>query len=216
MGLPVFMGHVVAGVDGEIIGLVGVVHGVGVEGADADLFVGGKVGDGDGLAGGGIGAAVERVGAGSSEFAEGGNPRAGLAVAVCVDEVVLEAAVDGADLGRGGGVGDDAVGRRGEGCAGMGGHGRVRRCGCDRNRGCGGRRVGGRAIAWASVVTWRVAWHADSWRCSRRRAGRRATPRTLARCAWRLGQDGAGQDGEREHEGENEGRDDAQVILEPR
>ena len=109
------MGDVVVGVYGEVVGFVGVVLGVGVEGADADLVGGGEVGDGDGFGGHGVDAAVD----GGGELVEGGDPGALAGAAVCADEVVLEAAGDGADLGRGGGVGYDAVGGRGEGRAGM-------------------------------------------------------------------------------------------------
>ena len=41
LGLPGFVGDVVVGVDGEVVGLVGVVLGVGVEGADPDFVFGG-------------------------------------------------------------------------------------------------------------------------------------------------------------------------------
>ena len=51
------MGDGVVGVDGEVVGFVGVVLVVGVEGADPDFVFGGEVGDGDGFAGLGIGAA---------------------------------------------------------------------------------------------------------------------------------------------------------------
>jgi len=200
LGLPGFMGDVVAGVDGEVVGLVDVVLGVGIEGADADFVFGGEVGDGDGFAGHGIGAAVD----GGGELAEGRDPRALPAGAVGADEVVLEAAAYGADLGRGGGVGDDAVGRRCEGCAGMGLV--VGGRGCD--RGCGWR------CAWRES-TWAVAARAAA-RASGRSRGRgglvhrRVSARRIgvgararvgasawgARGARRLGEDGCGQDGE--------------------
>ena len=48
-----------AGVYGEDVGLVDVVLGVGVEGADADLHFGRRVGDGNRLAGALVAAGVE-------------------------------------------------------------------------------------------------------------------------------------------------------------
>ena len=114
--LPGFMGHRVVGIDGEVVGLVGVVLVIGVEGADPNLLVGRHVVDLDRLAGEGIGAAVDR-GATSMEggqFAEGLDPRARLGAAG-TDEIVLEAASDGAQLRRGSGVGHDAIGRGREG-----------------------------------------------------------------------------------------------------
>ena len=61
------MGHVVAGVDGEVIGFVGVVFGVRVEGGDPDSAFGSDIGDLDGFAGLGIGTAVD--GGGSARVA---------------------------------------------------------------------------------------------------------------------------------------------------
>ena len=113
------MGHRVVGVDGEVVGLVGVVLGIGIEGADADLVFGSQVGDLDGLAGLGIDAAVERGGAEGRQFAEGLDPGALRRGAVGADEVVLEAASNGADLRRCCGMGDDAVCGRREGRARM-------------------------------------------------------------------------------------------------
>ena len=111
--LPGLVGEVVAAVDGEGVGLVGVVLGIGVVGADADFLFGRQVVDLDGFVGEGVAAGVERYGgAGRMErcqFAEGLQVGPGVGVAGA-DEVVLEAAGDGAELGRGGSVGDDAVG----------------------------------------------------------------------------------------------------------
>ena len=107
--LPGFVGDVVVGVDGEVVGLVGVVLAVRVEGADPDLAFGSQVGDVDGFAGLCTGTAVDRPGGEGSQLAEGPDPRTGLGAAVGADEVVLEAAGHGAELGRRGGVGDDAI-----------------------------------------------------------------------------------------------------------
>ena len=49
--LPGFMGHRVVGIDGEVVGLVGVVLVIGVEGADPNLLLGRQVVDLDRLAG---------------------------------------------------------------------------------------------------------------------------------------------------------------------
>ena len=110
------MGHRVARSDGEVVGLVGVVLVIGVEGADPDLLVSRQVVDLNRLAGEGIGAAVERgdTSMERSQFAEGLDPRARLRTAGA-DELVLEAASDGAQLRRGSGVGHDAISRGREG-----------------------------------------------------------------------------------------------------
>ena len=146
--LPGLMFDVVAGVDGEDVGLVDVVLVVGVEGADAQFLLGGQVGDVDRLAGEGIGAGEEGDTAPGSvvagEVGEGGDPGAAAGGTAGADEVVLEAAAYGAELGRRGRVGDDAVCRRGEGGAGMAGFGGT------------GRRIGGGTggVAGAARITW--------------------------------------------------------------
>ena len=73
LSLPGLMGHRVARTDGEVVGLVGVVLRIGVEGDDPDLLLGGQVVDLNRLAGKGIGAAVERDERSMerSQFAEG-------------------------------------------------------------------------------------------------------------------------------------------------
>jgi len=114
--LPLLVHDVVAGVYGEDVGLVDVVLGVGVVGADADPVFGGQVVDGDRLACAGVGAGPERCYAGVllGERGEGGDEGAGVAGAVRADEVGLEAVIDGRELDLGGGVGDDqARGRPG-------------------------------------------------------------------------------------------------------
>ena len=141
--------YVVAAVDGEVVGFVGVVLVVGIEGADANHIFGSQVGDGDGLAGLGIGAGVDGGGAERCQFGEWLDPGAGLGAAVCADEVVLEAAVDGAELRRRGSVGDDAVGRRREGRAGV----RLR----IRSRRVGTRLVRARLVAARRVRAWLIA-----------------------------------------------------------
>lgn len=116
--LPGYVRDRVAAVDREGVGLVGVVLGIGVVGADPDLVGGSQVVDLDRLAGKRIDAGVEQDVAGGVEggqVAEGTDEGPDAGAAVGADEVVLEAAGDGAELCRGGGVGDDAVGR---GCAG--------------------------------------------------------------------------------------------------
>ena len=116
------MGHGVAAVDGEDVGLVGVVLRIRVEGADPDYLFGRQVVDLNGLAGEGVGAGVEQhVRAGRMEgcqLAEGSQPGPGVGAAGA-DEVVLEAAGYAAELGGGGGVGDDAISRRRAGGLGM-------------------------------------------------------------------------------------------------
>ena len=111
-----------AAVDGEDVGLVGVVLGIRVEGADPDYLFGGQVVDLNGLAGEGVGAGVEQhVRGGRMErcqLAEGSQPGPGVGAAGA-DEVVLEAAGHAAELGGGGGVGDDAISRRRAGGLGM-------------------------------------------------------------------------------------------------
>ena len=147
-GLPGFVIYVVAAVDGEVVGFVGVVLVVGIEGADANHIFGSQVGDGDRLAGLGIGAGVDGGGAERCQFGEGLDPGAGLGAAVCADEVVLEAAVYGAELRRRGSVGDDAVSRRREGRAGVRLRLRIR-----------GGRVGTRLVRARLVAARRVrAW----------------------------------------------------------
>ena len=128
------MGHRVAAVDGEDVGLVGVVLRIRVEGADPDYLFGRQVVDLNGLAGEGVGAGVEQhVRGGRMEgcqLAEGSQPGPGVGAAGA-DEVVLEAAGHAAELGGGGGVGDDAISR-----------GRAGAWGCDAGVGAGiwGRR----------------------------------------------------------------------------
>ena len=75
--LPGFMGHRVVGIDGEVVGLVGVVLVIGVEGADPDFLLGRHVVDLHRLAGKGIGAAVERddTSMEGGQIAEGLDPR---------------------------------------------------------------------------------------------------------------------------------------------
>ena len=116
LSLPGFMGHRVVGIDGEVVGLVGVVLVIGVEGADPNLLVGRQVVDLNRLAGKGIGTAVDRddTSMERGQIAEGLDPRARLRTAGA-DEIVLEAAADGAQLRRGSGMGDDAISRGREG-----------------------------------------------------------------------------------------------------
>ena len=95
------MGHRVARSDGEVVGLVGVVFVIGVEGDDPDPLLGGQVVDLNRLAGKGIDTAVERDGASSmerGEFAEGLDVGPSLRTAVGADEIVLQAARYGAQL----------------------------------------------------------------------------------------------------------------------
>jgi len=216
-GLPGLVGDGVAAVYGEVVGFVGVVLVVGIEGADTDHVFGGKVGDGDGLAGLGICAGVDGGGGQGSELAEGPDPGAGLCAAVGADEVVLEAAVDGAELCRGGGVGDDAVGRGREGRAGM----RLvvaRGGGCGRGRGCGGLAAGGAVTrAWTGI---RRRADGRGWgRCSGRRIGGRASDWASAgasRRAWRaLRYDGCGH-GNCQEDYQQKRSGVAQVFLESR
>ena len=101
-----------AAVDREGVGLVGVVLGIGVVGADPDLVGGSQVVDLDRLGGKRIDAGVEQDVAGGVErgqVAESADERPDAGAAVRADEVVLEAAGYGAELRGGGGVRHDAV-----------------------------------------------------------------------------------------------------------
>ena len=151
--LPGLMFDGVAGVDGEDIRLVDVVLVVGVVGADTELVFGGQVGDVNRLAGKGIGAGEEgdtaSGGVVAGQVSERVDPGATAGGAAGADEVVLEAAAYGAELGRRGGVGDDAVGRGREGGAGMAGLGGAGWIGGRTGGGIIGRTAG--RVAWRRV-----------------------------------------------------------------
>ena len=162
--LPGLMGHGVGAVDGEDVGLVGVVLCIRVVGADPDFLFGRQVVDLNGLGGKGVGAGVEHHGRPGRmegcQVAEGSQPGPGVGAAVGADEVVLEAAGHGAELGGGGGVGDDATSG-------------------SRSGGLGMRRLGHRLVRRRSGRSGRSRRWSRRW--SRRRVGR-LVPRLVRRC----------------------------------
>jgi len=115
-GLPLFVVDAVVGVYGEDVGFVDVVRrSVGIEGADAELVLGGQVVDGDGFAGAGIAAGVEGdriVGIVVGEDAEFVEEGTDCTVAVAGDEVDAQAGAGLAELDGRGGVEDDGIGGR--------------------------------------------------------------------------------------------------------